>query len=141
MLQEPGQTMQFKVNPKRKAFINITSLVDVLFLLLIFFMVSSTFLEQPGMKLNLPGAKSTEIESKQDLIVEISAEGSIAINGKPVLVEGLQGELALNINNLTDATLVLKADESVPHGKVVKVMDIARSAGVRKLIVATKIEN
>ena len=63
--------MQFHEKKRRKVIINITSLIDVLFLLLIFFMVSSTFVEQPGMKLELPESKSSSTEKIKELILEI----------------------------------------------------------------------
>ena len=65
--------MQFNPKKKRRVLINITSLIDVMFLLLIFFMVTSTFLDQPGMKLELPSAESAEVARVEKLVLYISS--------------------------------------------------------------------
>lgn len=131
--------MQFSEKKSRKVIINITSLIDVLFLLLIFFMVSSTFIEQPGMKLELPESKSSSFEKITKLILEIQPNGDLLLNEQPVTIENLSNELKQIIPELTEKALILKADKSVSHGKVVKVMDIAKQNGLEKLIIATTI--
>lgn len=132
--------MQFKAQPRHKVVINITSLIDVMFLLLIFFMVSSTFLEQAGMKLNLPGAQTGSLEEVKELVIEISSQGQILLNGNPIELSAVQKTLTESLARSAEATLVLKADEKVSHGQVVKVMDLARAAGIRKLVIATRPE-
>jgi len=132
--------LQFSAKPKRRVIINITSLIDVLFLLLIFFMVSSTFLEQPGMKLELPSAKSTEVARVEKLVLYISPDDEIIFNDQVVQLDSLEIELKTAIPLAEEKTLVLKADKMVPHGTVVKVMDIAKRAGLHKLVVGTIIE-
>ena len=66
--------MQFRTRRKRSVLINITSLIDVLFLLLIFFMVSSTFLEQPGIKLELPYAQSAVVIEQKDYVLFVNKQ-------------------------------------------------------------------
>lgn len=130
--------MQFHEKKRRKVIINITSLIDVMFLLLIFFMVSSTFIEQPGMKLELPESKSATIEQIKELVLEITADQRMLLNQDPVTLEDLEGKIKALFPNLAEKSLVLKADRSVPHGTVVKVMDIAKLSGIEKLIIATR---
>lgn len=132
--------MQFSPKPKRRVIINITSLIDVLFLLLIFFMVTSTFLEQPGMKLELPSAQSAEVARVEKLVLFIAANGDIVFNDHVVPIDSLEIVMTDAIPLVEDKTLVLKADKTVPHGTVVKVMDIAKRVGLKKLVVGTKIE-
>ena len=122
--------MQFKLKSKRRVIINITSLIDVLFLLLIFFMVTSTFLEQPGMKLELPSAQSSETAKVEKLVLFIGPGGEIVFNDQTVALGDLEAVMA-------DA---LKADKTVQHGTVVTVMDIAKRVGLTKLVVGTTIE-
>ena len=129
--------MQLKISKKRKPVINITSLIDVLFLLLIFFMVSSTFLEEPGMKLTLPQASSAEIGKKKEFTLYLTAPGDLFLNDNPVALDSLEEQIKQILPTMKDQALTLKADTDVKHGKVVKVMDKARLAGVKKLIVAT----
>ncbi|OQX95929.1 hypothetical protein B6I21_02985 [candidate division KSB1 bacterium 4572_119] len=131
--------MHFTEKKRKKININITSLIDVLFLLLIFFMVSSTFVEQPGMKLELPESKSSASEKISELILEISPSGNILLNDKQVSIEMLEQNFKELLPRLEEKSLVLKADKNVPHGTVVRVMDLAKLSGLEKLIIATKI--
>lgn len=131
--------MQFHEKKRRKVIINITSLIDVLFLLLIFFMVSSTFVEQPGMKLELPESKSSTTEKIKELILEINADQSMVLNQESVTLENLEQKFKQLLPSLEEKALVLKADKSVPHGTVVKVMDLAKLSGLEKLIIATQV--
>ena len=118
-------TLQFNIKKKRRVTINITSLIDVLFLLLIFFMVTSSFLEQPGMKLELPSAKSAEAARLEKLIG----------------LDSLERVMAEAVQRVEEKTLVLKADRTVRHGTVVTVMDIAKRVGLEKLVVGTRIDD
>lgn len=135
--------MQFHEPKKKKVLINITSLIDVLFLLLIFFMVSSTFREQPGMKLELPESKSHEITEIKELILKISQQDDgtpvFILNTERILFDSLGSTLKSMLTQTTDKALTLKADKNLTHGLVVKIMDIARQSGVKKLVVATKV--
>lgn len=132
--------MQFLEKKRRKVIINITSLIDVLFLLLIFFMISSTFVEQPGMKLELPETKSATTEKIKELILEINSDGGMILNQQTVMIENLEENFKKLMPSLEEKSLVLKADKNVPHGTVVKVMDLAKLSGLEKLIIATRVE-
>lgn len=132
--------MQFRVKKKKKVLINVTSLIDVLFLLLIFFMVSSTFLEQPGIKLELPHAKSAVVTEQKDFTLYVDKEGKLFLNADEVNVENLLVKLKEVVPDMIDGALVLKADQEVTHGIIVKIMDLAKQSGVRKLIIGTKID-
>ena len=125
--------------PHNKVTINITSLIDVLFLLLIFFMVSSTFLEQPGMKLELPETKSHAAEKIENLILQLTADEQLILNGETIQVDALEKRIRDMLPTVHEKTLVLKADKSVKHGIVVNVMDIAKLSGVEKIVIATKV--
>ena len=130
--------MQFVERKKRRVIINITSLVDVLFLLLIFFIMSSTFIEQPGMKLELPESESATSERMKELILEMKADGSMTLNQEPVEFETIEEQFKQWLPSLGEKTLILKADKNVPHGNVVTVMDMAKLSGLEKLVIATK---
>jgi biopolymer transport protein ExbD len=132
--------MRIHDKPKRKVQINVTSLIDVLFILLIFFMVSSTFLEQPGMKLELPKAKSAQVEQIENLIIYIDRRMQIFLNDKPVAVDRLENQLRETIADNESPTLVLRADKEVPHGLVVTIMDVAKQVGVKRLVVGTEVD-
>ncbi|HEX9652272.1 MAG TPA: biopolymer transporter ExbD [bacterium] len=132
--------MQFKATQKRKVMLNITSMIDVLFLLLIFFMVSTTFLEQPGIKLELPHAKSAVISEQKDYTLFVDRDGKMFLNEEEVFTENLSEKLKAVLPKMKEASIILKADQDVSHGVVVRVMDIAKESGVKKLIIGTKLE-
>ena len=85
--------MQFRVKRYIKPVINIASLVDVLFLLLIFFMVTSAFVEQPNIKLELPATSNTEVSRVERMVLTISRDGQLFIQDKPVDKQNLEKEL------------------------------------------------
>lgn len=133
--------MEFRAKKKRKVLINITPLIDVLFLLLIFFMISSTFLEQPGIKLELPFADSAAVVEQKDYILFVDKDGKLFMNNKMIPMEELESKIKSALPEMKDKSLVLKADQKVSHGIVVQVMDTAKRSGVKKLIIGTKMEN
>ncbi|MEE4310229.1 MAG: biopolymer transporter ExbD [candidate division KSB1 bacterium] len=130
--------MKLLEKQKRKVIINITSLIDVLFLLLIFFMVSSTFLEQPGMKLELPETKSHESEKIDKLVLQMFADQGMNLNGESITSDQLKNRFEELLPSLQEKTLVLKADRLVSHGEVVEVMDVAKLSGLEKIVIATR---
>lgn len=136
--------MQILETRKKKPTINITSLVDILFLLLIFFMVSSTFKEQPGMKLELPESKSYEQTEIKDLVLQIEQDnqgGAIfALNSRVIALDSLAVMLAEAFPKIEEKVLTIKADKNIQHGIVVSVMDLAKQSGFKKLVIATKIK-
>ncbi len=132
--------MQFKEKQRRKVLINITSLIDVLFLLLIFFMVSSTFLEQPGIKLELPHAQSAVVVEQKDYTLFVDEDGAMFLNDQQVTTDNLEQKLKEALPKMKEGALILKADQDVAHGAVVKVMDIAKNSGVKKLVIGTRLE-
>lgn len=125
---------------KKKVILNITPLVDVLFILIIFFTISSTFLEQPGIKLELPKAASSDLQHIEKAVLYISHESKLYFRDEEVSLPELPGLLKNVMEGLSDKSLIVSADKDVPHGLVVKVMDIARVNGVKKLVISTEPE-
>jgi len=133
--------MQFKEKKKKSQGINITSLIDVMFILLIFFMVSSSFIEQPGMKLELPAIKSQEVARIENLVMFVSKDGKIMIGEKSVAMDSLVVEIEKLVPEMKEKTLILKADKSTKHGLIVQIMDIAKRSGLQKIVIGTQIED
>lgn len=79
--------MEFNIKKKKSTFINITSLIDVLFLLLIFMMVSSTFIEQPGIKLDLPETTDAPSVKRSEYILSVTGDGELYLNDKSVKLD------------------------------------------------------
>jgi biopolymer transport protein ExbD len=129
--------MQFRIKRYIKPVINIASLVDVLFLLLIFFMVTSAFVEQPNIKLELPATRHSEVSKIDKTVLTISRDGQLFLQDRPVDKINLEKELRRIILDTGDEVLVLKADKMVPYGDVVDIMDDAKGAGFRKVVAPT----
>ena len=128
--------MRLSIKKKKNVSINITSLIDVMFLLLIFFMVSSTFIERPGMKLDLPEAETSETTLVKDLNLQMPSDGTVVLNERDISIDNVLNEIKDAISKNNSTTLILQADKSIPHGSVVHVMDEAKKAGVKKIVIA-----
>ncbi|HOK56923.1 MAG TPA: biopolymer transporter ExbD [bacterium] len=121
-----------------KGEINLTPMVDVVFQLIIFFMLSSSFIMQPGIKIKLPKAETTDIIKQREIFVNITEEGKIYFKGKVVNLSEFEKELKEELKNRKEnIILIVKADKDTKHGIVVSVMDKARSCGIEKIAVAT----
>lgn len=132
--------MRFSSKPKKRVAINITSLIDVLFLLLIFFMVTSTFLEHPGMRLDLPQASSGEAASAKRLILYVGPTDEVLFEGRIVPPDSLEAVMRRAAAETAERTLVLKADRDARHGTVIRVMNAAKKSGLERLVVGTREE-
>lgn len=132
--------MEFKPKKKRRVLINITSLIDVMFLLLIFFMVTSTFLDQPGMKLELPSAESAEVARIEKLVLYVSSDDTVVFNDESIALDDLEKTLRAAMSEIEDRTLVLNADRAVQHGTVIRVMSTAKKLGLERLVIGVKME-
>ncbi|MCB0289929.1 MAG: biopolymer transporter ExbD [Calditrichaeota bacterium] len=122
--------------PKKRIILNITPLIDVLFILIIFFVVSSTFLEQPGIKLELPKATSSESQRVEKAVLYITKDAKLFFGEQEVTLESLPGIVKSAMEVQAEKSLIVNADQQVHHGLVVKVMDIARTNGVEKLVIS-----
>jgi len=132
--------MQFSHRTRRKATINIISLVDVVFLLLIFFTVSATFMDQPALKIDLPesGAEPPEREDPEPMTVYLTKEGELYFGDQPIRFEDLAELISGEIREGASRHLSIKADKEVTHGEVIHVMDLARQKGVQLVTIATQ---
>ena len=130
--------MKFGGAPRRKALINITSLIDVVFLLLLFYVVTSTFLERAGLDLTLPAASATAAARRDEVTIELDERGGTWLDGRPVEPAGLESALKAAMAEGGTERVVLEADERVSHGRVVEAMDAARRAGASGLVVGTR---
>lgn len=130
----------FELERRKKADtnLNIAPLIDIVFLLLIFFVLSSHFVSHKGFKVRLPKAVSAQIQKSERVIVYIDKEGNIFLNDLEIKSGQLQSLLRLELTKANSRTVVIKADEDVSLGLVVKVMDIAKEANADGLVISTK---
>jgi len=124
---------------RTKIVINVTSLIDVIFLLLIFFLVTSTFSEQPALKIDLPRAASSGgFADKEQMVLAVSRNGNIYLDQREVARSELPGLLADAARRSEDSSLVLRADRQVSYGLIVEIMDISRRVGLEKIVAMTE---
>lgn len=127
--------------------INITPLTDIFLVLLVIFMVTTTVIqdageENAGFEVNLPraGARAAPGAAPAQLAIAVLQDGRVVVGGEVVDEDGLRRLLG-ETHARSAATLVLvQADEGVTHGRVVRVMDLARRAGLDRLAIATRVE-
>jgi biopolymer transport protein ExbD len=120
--------------------INIVSMIDVIFSILAFFILSSMNLTRSeGLDINLPKASTSQVQKTEQITVSIKADGAIALDQQVIQLENLQNSIRQLINSSDDSALVvINADEKVDHGQVVKVMDELRQMENVKLAIATQ---
>ena len=125
----------------RSTIVNVTSFIDVLFVLLLFFMVSTTFVSQPAMNLELPKAVHSQAARQPAIVVHLDQHGVIHLNDEALDEALLEQVLIARLATSEDKSVVLKADSRVSHGVVVRILDIIKGAGVVKLTIATQPES
>lgn len=134
--------MKFKRQTKAQLEINLTPLIDVVFLLLIFFMVTTTFTKETRLTVDLPEAQGVAQEQQSEqLEVTISADGRFAVNGKALVnsdAATLKSALVKMSNGDNSMPLVITADAVTPHQAVVTAMDVAGQLGILHLSITTQ---
>jgi biopolymer transport protein ExbD len=123
--------------------LNVTSLIDVLFLLLIFFMLTSTFKRSGELDLNLPESTTAHPTGPGTGVAEANAElvltekGTLMLDGRSVTFETLPAELSTLHERRPNAQIMIEAETSVQHGQVVRLLDAVRTAGFRGVGIGT----
>ena len=139
--------MNFHRNKRPPLEITLTPMIDVVFLLLIFFMVTTTFTHETGLNINLPEAKGEKTaDDNKSITLFIDHEGQYFIStnddmaGKLIdpKVTSLKKELTKEMNNRQDTPLVISADGKASHQVVIKALDIASQVGFKHIAFATK---
>ncbi len=130
--------MQFRRVPRRNVAIDIAPLVDVVFLLVIFFAVSTTFEDRAGMKLELPTSSSTVERDSSEITLQMAVDGRLVLEGQPVTEETLEETLKAVLEGRSNRLVVLRADREVRHGEVVRIMGLIRKAGAEGLTIAAR---
>ena len=135
--------MKFRRKPRENVEINLASLIDVVFILLLFFVVTTTFTRETQLKVDLPEAASgtpPEETALKQLEVLISPEGSYSLNGQALLksdLEGLMAALSKESGGDNSLPLAISADAKTPHQAVITAMDVAGKLGCSHLRITT----
>ncbi len=130
--------MRFREGKNLIVRIDISPLVDVVFLLVIFFAVSTTFIETSGLKLSLPQSSSVAETRSEEITVFLTEKGEILYGEKKVSQAELAGKLKGDLQKSENKFVIIKADERAKHGDVVMIMDTARDAGAEGITIATR---
>ncbi|MBD2496360.1 biopolymer transporter ExbD [Nostoc sp. FACHB-280] len=132
--------MRLQDEPDLPPQINIVPMIDVIFAILTFFIMSTLFLTRSeGLPVNLPKAataKQQQVPAK--ITVTVDKDGVVSVNRQPTTVDALAGQLRTLVGNNQEALVIVNADETVTHGKVVAVMDQVRQVQGAKLAIATQ---
>jgi biopolymer transport protein ExbD len=118
--------------------IDISPLIDCVFILLIFFIVTTTFVEETGIDIERPQAASSSQLDKNSILIAISTDGAVVYGGRDIGVAGVQ-PLVKRMIQKEQLPVIVQADEGVPTGLFVRVIDEAKVAGAQKVSVATRI--
>ncbi len=121
-----------------EAQIDLTSMLDIVFIMLIFFIVTSSFVRESGVEVNRPQAANVSAQKDAGIFVAITAANDIYIDKRMVDVERVQASIERLLLEQPDASLVIQADEYAYNGVVVKVMDAAKAAGVKNIALAAE---
>lgn len=118
--------------------VDLTAMIDVVFLLLIFFMISTTFIEHPGLKIDLPTAAATDnLKANREIRVYLTKDGALYLNRQELSRQELVTRLTTPAPAERDGmTFLLMADQEARHGQVVELMDVAQQAGFSSLAIA-----
>lgn len=135
--------MNFRKRRPEEPEINLIPFIDVLLVVLIFLMLSTTYSKFAELKITLPTASAEAARDRpHEIIVSVSADGHYAIDRKPLegrSIELLTAELAGAAGGANDAVVIVSADATAAHQSVINVMDAARRAGLERLTFATRI--
>ncbi len=121
--------------------INIIPLVDVMLVLLIIFMVTTAFTKDTGLKLDLPTAKSSQAgaQSSDDLVVALGRGNQITLDGEPSSETQIAAAMRARVQQNPRTRVVIKGDGRVAYARVVRIMDLARQAGLKSVALGTRL--
>ena len=131
--------MRLPDEPEPPFQINIVPMIDVIFAILTFFIMSTLFLTRSeGLPVNLPSAATAEAQAAAQMVVTIDKAGALSLNREPVQIDALVAEVQAQVLTGKQPVVVINADEAVRHGKVIAVMDRLRTIKGVRMAIATQ---
>ena len=119
--------------------VNLTPMIDVVFLLLIFFMVTTVFVEEVGIEIQKPKAASAEMLEKKSILIGVTPDGRVVYGGREIGIGGVRGIVSRLLREAKVPVIIL-ADESSKSGVLVDVIDECKLAGAKQVSIATQVE-
>ena len=132
--------MKFQITNKPLAVFSFSSLTDIVMLLLIFFLLTSQFVIQTGVKVKLPGAKNNEQVAPSKFLVTLTSNGGIYLGTEPTTIDELPAKLSILKANTNENNLIIRSDKTVPIELVIRVIDVSRGVGIDKFTIETEKE-
>ncbi len=129
--------MDFEGRARIHSHLDIAPLIDIVFLLLVFFMLTSTFMVPQAIELELPESKSASATDTTPVVISLNQTGELALNGEIIALEKLQQALKPLLTNQTESAITLKSDAHTEVQLLLKVMDEIRAAGGTNVGLAT----
>lgn len=131
--------MRLRRREIKKARIEIIPMIDTIFFLLVFFMISTLSMAQySGLPVNLPKAVTGSQAPSESAAITITEDGKVALDKQPIALAELAGALKERLAARPNLLVIINGDSNTHHGRVVEVMDIARQTGVTKMAIAVK---
>jgi len=125
-------------SPRYSVQLPLTSLIDIVFLLLVYFLLTTNFMVDEGIDVKLPRAEASNPQTQTEITVYVDAEGRAFLDHQQLTLDGLLQQLQKRINGARDRLVVIKADRAVVLEKAVQVMDVVKEAGAGRLCLATE---
>lgn len=117
--------------------INISPLIDIVFILLIFFIVTTVFVEETGIDIDKPRAASQQDLEKNSILIGITSEGQVYYGGRDIGVGGVRAIVNRLVESAKDTPVIIQADQATPTQTTVEVLDEAKLAGATRVFVST----
>ncbi len=116
--------------------INVVPLVDIILVVLIIFMVTAPMIMKPSINVNLPQASSGEDTTPSQLSISITTDGQVLLNGQAADETAIRAQAESEVQKNPDVQAIIAADREVPHGKVIGILDVIKSSGVKKFAIS-----
>ncbi len=116
----------------------LTSLIDIVFLLLIYFLLTTNFMVDEGIQVKLPQANATSPQTEKEITIHVDSTGKVFLDNRAVSLNELFSIIKGRLGEKNGRPVVIKADKSVILDKAVRVMDMVKAAGAERLVLATE---
>ena len=133
-----GQLALPRVNKRRRSIISLTPLIDVVFILLIFFIVTANFIKEPGLEVNRPDSETAEPTENAAILIAVGNAGEIYMDGRRIDKRQVKANVVRLLAENPQGSVVIQADEKATADTIMAVMDGAREAGVYNISLASE---
>lgn len=123
---------------EEEASIDMTPMLDIVFIMLIFFIVTTSFVKEAGIEINRPKAGNATVAKSANIFIAVRANGEVWMDKRVIDVERVGANIEKMLAEQPTDTVVIQADKEAKHGDVVKVMDQVKGAGIEKISIAAE---